>query len=628
MALIAGTLLGPYEIISLAGTGGMGEVYRARDTRLERTVAIKVLPPHLSTQPERRERFEREARAVSALNHAHICTLYDIGNQNGIDFLVMEFLEGESLAERLTKGRLPLNQALQYATEIADALDKAQRHGITHRDLKPGNIMITKDGAKLLDFGLAKLRGADLVPMPVSASALPTDPQQLTAQGSILGTLQYMAPEQLEGNDADARTDIFALGAVLYEMITGNKAFQGKTQVSLMAAILEHDPPPLSAIIPMTPAPLDRLVRRCLAKDPDDRWQTARDLEAELQWVAESGRETQVTQPAAPAKRKIDFVAWSVAALAAVAAVVLAVLYFHPKPVGTTDMRFTLQPKKVFADVGATEVALSKDGRYLAFLDDDGTGKKALWLRALDSTDARLLPGTEGADNPFWSPDSKFVGFWVEGRLKKISTDGASPQTLMDGAPQNAAGTWWPNGVIAFGGYSSGLYRVSAAGGTPQVLTTLNRSKNEQSHQVPQLLPDGRHFLYFVFSNSPEIAGMYVRSLDSPDAKRVLSVQANGWYVDPGYLLVVQEEKLLAYPFDTRRLELTGEPIGIADNVGTVPNRPLTTVSVSANSMLAYGGSGAASGVQLVCPIEQVEGWDVSDPIASVKCGGHRTKSE
>src|SRR6201993_952695 len=297
MAILSGKRLGPYEITGAIGAGGMGEVYRARDTRLERIVAVKILPDHLSDRAELRERFDREARTIASLNHPHICTLYDIGHQDGTDFLVMEYLEGETLAERLKKGPLPLDQVLQYAIEIADALDKAHRKGITHRDLKPGNIMLTKSGAKLLDFGLAKLK-KDTMPANFTLSKVPTE-DPVTAQGTILGTLQYMAPEQLEGKGADARTDIFAFGVVVYEMATGSKAFEGKSQASLIAKILDTDPPSMVSLQPMTPPTLDRVVKKCLAKEPERRWQAASDVCDELKWIAESGSMHGVASPVA-----------------------------------------------------------------------------------------------------------------------------------------------------------------------------------------------------------------------------------------------------------------------------------------------------------------------------------------
>src|ERR1700674_76171 len=300
MAILPGRRLGPYEILSSIGAGGMGEVYKARDTRLDRIVAIKVLPAHLADRAEWRERFEREAKTIASLNHPHICTLHDIGHQDEIDFLVMEYLEGETLAQRLAKGALPIQQVLQYAIEISDALDKAHRKGVTHRDLKPGNIMITKTGTKLLDFGLAKLRQEVAPATPLSELATVNDP--LTAQGTIVGTLQYMAPEQLEGREVDARTDIFAFGAVVYEMATGKKCFEGKSQASLIAAILDRDPPPMSSLQPMTPPALDRVVKKCLRKDRDDRWQSAHDITDELKWIAESGAHTGASAPAAAVK--------------------------------------------------------------------------------------------------------------------------------------------------------------------------------------------------------------------------------------------------------------------------------------------------------------------------------------
>src|SRR6266849_1385285 len=294
MSLQPTTRLGPYEIISSIGAGGMGEVYRARDTRLDRIVAVKVLPEHLSSNPQLRERFEREARAISSLNHPHICALHDVGQQNGIDYLVMEYLEGETLAARLKKGPLPADQVLQYAVQITDALDTAHKHAVVHRDLKPGNSMLTKTGAKLLDFGLAKVRAAEQV---AGMTAMPTQTTPLTGEGTILGTLQYMAPEQLEGKDADARTDIFALGAVLYEMATGRKAFSGASQASLIGAILHTEPQPISAIQPMSPPVLDRVVKTCLAKDPEERWQTAHDVMLQLKWIAEGGSQTGLLAP-------------------------------------------------------------------------------------------------------------------------------------------------------------------------------------------------------------------------------------------------------------------------------------------------------------------------------------------
>jgi eukaryotic-like serine/threonine-protein kinase len=473
--LNSGTKLGPYEITGAIGAGGMGEVYRARDTRLNRTVAIKVLPTHLADRPELRERFEREARTIATLNHPHICTLYDIGQQDGTDFLVMEYLEGETLAERLKKGPLPLGQVLQYAIEIADALDKAHRKGVTHRDLKPGNIMLTKSGAKLLDFGLAKLRqnGAPAAPL----SQLPTAQNAVTAEGTILGTLQYMAPEQLEGKEADARTDIFAFGVAVYEMATGKKAFEGKSQASLIAKVLETDPPSMTSLQPMTPPQLDRVVKTCLAKEPDNRWQTASDLCRELKWIVESGSaHGGAAANAAPAgKNWLKTALWAGAAVAACIVVGLAVWSLKPEPARpvTRAVRFFVSPPETWslkgggAEQGGLPLAVSPDGQRIAFVATSADGKSVLWVRSLDALAAQALAGTEGASSPFWSPDSRFLGFFAGGKLKKIEVSGGPPITLCD-ALDNRGGTWNRDGVIVFAPTpSSPLQKVSASGGVP-----------------------------------------------------------------------------------------------------------------------------------------------------------------
>lgn len=405
MPLKSGTQLGPYEILSPLGAGGMGEVYRARDTRLDRIVAIKVLSSEVSGWEELRQRFEREARAVSSLNHPHICTLHDVGHDQGMDFLVMEYVEGETLASRLARGPLPSDQALRYSIEIADALDKAHRQGVVHRDLKPANIMLTKSGTKLLDFGLAKLRGTNA--KASSLSALPTQRASLTAEGAILGTFQYMAPEQLEGKEADPRTDVFAFGAVVYEMLTGRKAFEGKSQASLIAAILERDPPPLSELQPMTPLALERVVKRCLAKDPDDRWQTARDLTLELKWIAEGAGRVQAGVSAPRPSRSLR-VAAVVLALATLALTAAVIYLSHQSPERSPITVSVLPPP----NSTLRNVTISPDGRRLAFVATrPGGGNYHLWVRPFDNLSPQMLPGTEGASFPFWSPDSRYIGF-------------------------------------------------------------------------------------------------------------------------------------------------------------------------------------------------------------------------
>ena len=407
MSLAPGAMLGPYEIVSPLGAGGMGEVYRARDTRLDRTVAIKVLPSHLAANPEFRQRFEREARVVSSLNHPHICVLHDIGQQGETAFLVMEYLEGETLAARLAKGRLPLEQALRHAVEIAGALAAAHRQGVSHRDLKPGNVMLTRAGAKLLDFGLAKV--AEPAPGAAAAPTLaaPAISGDLTQPGAILGTVQYMAPEQLEGKPADPRTDLFAFGALLYEMVTGRKAFQGGSQASVIGAILHQDPPAMAPQEPLTPPALERLVRKCLAKDPEERWQSARDLAGELEWIA--APPAGEAAPAAgrkPAPPRFRW-AWPVAAaLVFLAALPFVVAYFRPAPAEPSPVRFTIAPPE--GGNFERSVVLSPDGRRVAFVTRAG-GKERLWVRSLDSLEPQGAPPADSYDRPFWSPDSRYL---------------------------------------------------------------------------------------------------------------------------------------------------------------------------------------------------------------------------
>ena len=462
--LAPGARLGPYQILGLLGEGGMGEVYRAKDTRLERTVAIKILREHLSGNPQLRERFEREARAISSLSHPHICPLYDVGHQDGIDYLVMEYLEGETLASRLKKGPLPVDQMLQYAIQITDALDTAHKHGVIHRDLKPGNIMLTKNGARLLDFGLAKVRTADTA---AGMTALHTQAAPLTSEGTILGTLQYMAPEQLEGGEADARTDIFALGAVIYEMATGRKAFDSKSQASLIAAILEREPPPISTIQPVAPRALDHVVRFCLAKQPEDRWQTSHDVLLQLKWIAGNGAAAQTTAPAAVGSfHKRGRLGWIVAACLSVALIALALAHFHEKPSDLHPIRFQIPtPDKVTLSWIDIPV-VSPDGRRLVFTGATAAGKRLLWIRNLDTLAAEALPGTEGAEFPFWSPDSRFVAFLSLDKLNKIDLSDGSVQTLCHVPGSSGSGDWNQDGVILFS-TPGPLLRVSAEGGEP-----------------------------------------------------------------------------------------------------------------------------------------------------------------
>ncbi len=571
-------------------------MYRARDTRLDRTVAIKVLPSQLSSDPERRQRFEREARTISRLSHPHICTLYDVGHQDGTDFLVMEYLEGETLDRRLAKGPLPADQVLRYAIEIADALDKAHRQGIIHRDLKPANIMMTKAGAKLLDFGLAKLRQPGPAPVFSNLSALPTEKESpLTGEGTIVGTLQYMAPEQLEGKETDARTDIFALGTVVYEMATGQKAFKGESHASLIAAILNSDPPAISTLRPLVPPALDHVVTRCLAKDSENRWQTARDLVLELQWITDD--RSQMSAPVAgearhPWRRRL---LWMIAAVIVFTAGLAAgVAYLSRTQRDQHSLRrFVLPPEKT----SFQSVTVSPDGRYLAFAATAADGKTLLWVCPLGSLSAHPLPGTEDAFFPFWSPDSHLIGFFADGKLKTISVSGGPPQTLC-AAPNNQGGTWNRDGVILFGGGDI-LYRVSAAGGSATPATSQDPADQESSHRWPNFLPDGHHFLYLARSSQQERTGIYIGLLDSKETTRLLSANLNGVYVPPGYLFFVRDERLMAQPFDANHLQIAGEPYSIAEQVGQLGNTGRANFSVSENGVLAYG-SGGSTITQLV----------------------------
>ena len=591
MAILPGKRLGPYEILSAIGAGGMGEVYKARDTRLDRTVAIKVLPTHLADRAELRERFEREAKTIASLNHPHICTLFDTGHQDDIDFLVMEYIEGETLAQRLVKSALPLEQVLQYAIEISDALDRAHRKGVTHRDLKPGNVMLTKSGTKLLDFGLAKL-AQEAAPVTPD-SQLPTMKSAVTAEGTILGTLQYMAPEQVEAKEVDARTDIFAFGAVVYEMATGRKAFEGKTSASVMAKILEVDPPPLMSLQPMTPPALDRVVKRSLAKEPEKRWQTANDLCEELKWIAEGGSQARVAARVAGHRVTPVRLLAAVAATAVVVALSLAFLHFRETPPEAPVLRTTiLPPDNTTLDFtnGLSLPALSPDGKRIVFGARSADGKTPLWVRSLDALTAQPLAGTEGAAFPFWSPDSRFIAFFADGKLKKIDASGGPALTLAD-APVGRGGSWNRSGVIIFAPTNAAdeLLRVSSAGGASSPISGVQG-------RLPWFLPDGRHFLY---QNQPGNLRICVGSLDGGESKVVTEAGSNALYAQ-GHIMFLRNGTLMAQPFDSKRLVTTGEAVPVAEQVQTVLNSGTVGVfSVSETGKLAYRTGTAFGGFRL-----------------------------
>lgn len=607
MRLSAGFRLGPYEILAPLGAGGMGEVYRAKDTRLDRTVAIKVLPPHLSEDPERRQRFEREAHTISNLNHPHICTLHDIGHQDGIAYLVMEYLEGESLAQRLNRGPLTTDLSLRYGTQIAEALDKAHRQGIIHRDLKPGNIMLTKSGAKLLDFGLARYQ--ETMAPGVGHSELETRNDPLTGEGVVLGTVQYMAPEQLEGRETDNRSDIFALGSVLYEMATRKKAFTGTSQASIISAILKDEPAPISQIQPMTPPVLDHVVKKCLSKDPDERWQSAHDVAGQLKWISENGSQSGATTPAAAIrkehKRRYAAPAGLVFTVALAAALLLGYAYLKTAQKPQDVIRSSIElPEKWSYNEGG--MALSPNGRFLAFVANS-QDKSALWIRALENADAEALAGTEGATYPFWSPDSRFVGFFQNGKMKKMDPSGGPAVVICD-APSGRGGTWNGSGLILFApGPFSAIYQVAADGGKPSAVTGLPTAGRGVGHSWPFFLPDGRHFLYLV--SSGEQAGISVASLDSTETKRLTSDLSNAAYASPGYLLFVRGSTLMGQGFDPRRQVLKGEPFRISHQ--KISSWQINPWQISFfSSFAASGGLLAYHGTSI--PLTQLRWYDRS----------------
>jgi Tol biopolymer transport system component/tRNA A-37 threonylcarbamoyl transferase component Bud32 len=584
----------------------MGEVYRARDTRLDRTVAIKVLNSSLSQSPELKARFDREARAISALQHPHICVLHDVGSQDGTDFLVMEFLEGESLATRVKSGPLPLEQIYKIAIEVADALEKAHRAGIVHRDLKPGNVMLTKAGAKLLDFGLAKATGPLAAAAASGASAsvfaaamtMTSPASPLTSAGSIVGTIQYMSPEQIAGQEADARSDIFAFGAMLYEMTTGKRAFEGKTQASIVGSILAVEPSSVRSLQPRVPAALDRMIRICLAKDPDERFQSAHDIKLQLQLLAEG--DEQRPETATVVATQPSRVPWIAAAVTALVAIGLGAAFvqqaLQPKPVVRSTV---LPPDKV--GIMAQRPMLSPDGTKIVFVGRDDKGVEMLYLRPVSALSAQPLAGTEGALFPFWSPDSRSVGFFSDQKVKKIDTTGGPPQALCDAGANPRGGSWSKAGVILFApSNTEPLHQVSATGGVPTVATKLDPAHGDTSHRWPQFLPDGKTYLFMTRGGGAEKTGVSIGTVGSPDHKFLLASDSSAYYVAPGYLMFVRDGTLMAQPFSASKLALTGEAVPVAEHVAINSTVYLPLFSASDNGELLYQGGGANSGRKLL----------------------------
>jgi serine/threonine protein kinase/Tol biopolymer transport system component len=561
----AGDQLGPYVLLSVIGEGGMGEVWKARDTRLDRSVAIKFSKSGFN------ERAEREARAIAALNHPHICTLHDVGP----DYLVMEYVDGKPLS-----GPLPIETGLRYAIQIAEALDAAHRKGIVHRDLKPANILVTRTGVKLLDFGLAKLTGESL-------STAATTTNALTDKNTIMGTMHYMAPEQLQGSEADARSDIFSFGCVLYEMFTGKRAFEGSNAASVITAVMTTNPPPLASVQPMSPPALDHLVTTCMAKDAEERRQNTHDVLLELRWLA--GVTGQSAVPLTPVRPRSRRSYWWPAAAAVFLVSTLAIAWVHwrQKPAETPMVRFSIEPpgNATFdgvRTVGAAE--LSPDGSRLVF-----SAGAMLWMRRLDSSDAQSLAGTDGATYPFWSGDSRYIGFFADGKLKSVSADGGPPQILC-AAPNGRGGTWHggSDGTIIFAADNTqGLSRVSASGGEPQLITTLDTAHGEGTHRVPHFLPDGRHFLYLIVSQAPEKSRIMVGELPSSRGRQLLFNESEARWAAPGYLLYVREGGLLvAQRFNAATLELAGDAAPVAEHVDTGGTRNTAAFSVSDTGVL------------------------------------------
>ena len=591
MAIASGTKIGPYEVLAPLGAGGMGEVYRAKDTRLGRDVAIKILPKDMSADPERKERFQREARTISSLNHPNICTLHDIGSQDGLDYLVMECVEGETLAKRLEKGPLPLEEVLKYGVQIASALDTAHRNGVVHRDVKPGNVMLTRTGAKVLDFGLAKPAALVLTGATLSV-ATPRTP--MTEEGTIVGTFQYTSPEQVEGKELDGRSDIFSLGSVLYEMMTGKRAFEGKSHLSVASAILEKEPAPISSIKPLAPPVLDRTVRKCLTKLADERWQSASDLASELKWISEAGMSSGTH--AAPITRKVP-APWAYAVAGGVVVTLALAGLLLSRGQRARDesvVRLTItRPETEPIHVGyGPAFALSPDGRRIVFVVAHGADTQ-LVLRDLSSFDAKLIPGTEGAATPFFSPDGEWLAFMAPGKVKKIPVNGGAAIDVTDvpgfiGSGSTIGGTWLPDGTIVFNsGMTAGLFRVPASGGKAEAVKSPEDKKEIAWEWWPEALPGGDVLFTQRTGEGPGESSIAEVSLKTGNRKTVIEKGEYAHYAPGGRIVYSQNGVLLAVPFDERKMEVTGPADPVLDGVQYRPSS-YAQFAIAQDGTLAY----------------------------------------
>ncbi len=612
-ALTPGTSLGPYEIIAPLGAGGMGEVYRAKDTRLGRDVAIKVLPASLAGQPELRARFELEARTVSSLDHPHICVLHDVGRaaigagEDAIDYLVMELVEGETLADRLSRGALPSPEVLRLGGQIADALDRAHRAGVVHRDLKPANVMLTKRGAKLMDFGLARV-AAPVAGAVLSGTHSPTVAAPLTAQGALVGTFQYMAPEQLEGREVDARADLWALGCVLHEMATAKRAFEGRSQASLISAILASDPPPVSQLVPMSPPALDRLVAACLAKDPADRVQSAHDVRLQLQWMGEPASGSGGSLAGVPSMPSARRARWVVPVALAVGLLGLAAAIFMALGRRSPAEPFTVleipRPPALQLTSRSFGTAISPDGRMVISYGKRGDDEAALWRWSLEDPEPQRIAGDAIPWFLEWSPDSRSIAF-IEYRsrmLMRLPASGGTPARLT-ACPDSRGLSWGSKDVMVFAPNASGpLLRLPATGGTPEPATVLDASRGEAGHRYPCFLPDGEHFLYTVFPAGPEGFAIRMGVLGSMESEFVMHAECAPVYAAPGWLVFAQSGRIVVQRFDPVRRRLSGQPVPIAD-------APLPS-DITAEPVVSASASGAL--LHLATPRQpaRLEWWD------------------